>query len=368
MRLLVSAGGTGGGIYPALAVVTAMRKLASQTAIQFVGSASGLENDLIASEGVAFDARDTVQAGPLHGVNLLRALASLGRFTLGTIQATLILRRRKPDAIFLTGGWVGVPVALAAWLFRKPIVIFVPDIEPGLTLKVLGRFATTITATTADTRRYFPRKKVIETGYPLRAELMAATRAAGDERFGLREGLVTLLVFGGSRGARSINRALLAIVETLLADLDLQIIHITGSLDWDEVRAARAKMPASVQADYHIFEYLHDIGLAMAAADLVVSRAGASTLGEFPYFNLPAILIPYPHAWRYQRVNAEWLESRGAALCLEDETLMTRLEPTIRQLIQDSEKRQSMSSATQALASDQGAENIAQVILEEINS
>ena len=344
-----------------------MRKLAPQAAIQFVGSASGLENDLIESEGVVFDARDTVQAGPLHGVNPLRALVSLFRLMMGTLQAMGIFRRRKPDVIFLTGGWVGVPVALAAWMFRKPIVIFVPDIEPGLTLKVLGRFATAITATTADTRQYFRRKKLVETGYPLRDDLMAATRAEGVKRFGLEEGRLTLLVFGGSRGARSINRALLNIVEKLLADLDLQIIHVTGSPDWEEVRAAHARLPVPVASHYHIFEYLHDIGLAMAASDLVVSRAGASTLGEFPYFHLPAILIPYPHAWRYQRVNAEWLESRGAALCLDDDGLAMTLEPTLRELIQDTAKRQSMSSAAAALASDIGAENIARVILEEIN-
>jgi UDP-N-acetylglucosamine--N-acetylmuramyl-(pentapeptide) pyrophosphoryl-undecaprenol N-acetylglucosamine transferase len=344
-----------------------MRKLAPQAAIQFVGSASALDSDLIASEGVTFDAHDTVQAGPLHGVNPVRVLVSLGRLVLGTLQSLVIMRRRKPDAVFLTGGWVGVPVALAAWMFRKPIVIFVPDIEPGLTLKVLGRFASAITATTADTRQYFPRKKLVETGYPLRADFMAANRADGMKCFALAEGRVTLLVFGGSRGARSINRALLGIVESLLADVDAQIIHITGSLDWDEVRAAHANLSESVQARYHIHEYLSDIGLAMAAADLVVSRAGASTLGEFPYFHLPAILIPYPHAWRYQRVNAEWLESRGAALCLQDESLTTTLEATLRDLIGDTTKRHAMSSAMQALASDRGAENIAQVILEEIS-
>jgi len=343
-----------------------MRKLAPQSAIQFVGSASGLDHDLIASEGVTFDAHDTVQAGPLHGVNPVRALVSIARLVVGTFQSIGIMRRRQPDAVFLTGGWVGVPVALAAWIFRKPIVIFVPDIEPGLTLKVLGRFARVITATTADTRQFFPKKKLVETGYPLRADFMAATRAEGMKRFALEDGPVTLLVFGGSRGARSINRALLGIVESLLADVNAQILHITGSLDWDEVRSAHANLPESVQARYHIFEYLPDIGLAMAAADLVVSRAGASTLGEFPYFNLPSILIPYPHAWRYQRVNAEWLESRGAALCLSDESLTTTLESTLRELIDDTVRREAMSSAAQALASDRGAENIARVILEEI--
>lgn len=307
----------------------------------------------------AFDGYNTVQAGPLHGVNLLRMGVSLVRLLIGTLQTVFIFLRHRPDAIFLTGGWVGLPVALAGTLFRIPIIIFVPDIEPGLTLKVLGRFAKVITATTADTQNYFPGKEVIATGYPLRESILQATREAGQQRFNLDPMIPTLLVFGGSRGARSINRALMANIQDLLQDV--QVIHVTGSLDWPEMQAAHQKLASGGR--YQIFEYLHDIGLAMAAADLVVSRAGASILGEFPYFGLPAILVPYPHAWRYQKVNADWLVERGAAVRLDDEKLNENLIPVIRGLITQPSKLKAMQEAARQLTTTHGAENITQVII-----
>ncbi|NJL95399.1 MAG: UDP-N-acetylglucosamine--N-acetylmuramyl-(pentapeptide) pyrophosphoryl-undecaprenol N-acetylglucosamine transferase [Anaerolineae bacterium] len=207
MKLLVSAGGTGGGIYPALAVVATLRTIEPDAFLHFVGSQDGLENDLIHAAQVRFNRYDRVQAGPLHGVSPLRAASSLLKLMVGTLQALQLFARQRPDAVFLTGGWVGLPVALAAQVYRVPVAIFVPDIEPGLTLKVLGRFARLITATTADTQAFFPNKPVLETGYPLRPELMRATREEGQAAFALDPELPTLLVFGGSRGARSINQA-----------------------------------------------------------------------------------------------------------------------------------------------------------------
>lgn len=290
-------------------------------------------------------------------------MISLVRLLIGTLQSIWLFLRKRPDAVFLTGGWVGLPVALAATLFHVPIVIFVPDIEPGLTLKVLGRFAKVITATTDDTQAFFPRQTVIETGYPLRPDLKAATRAAGVERFKLDSERPTLLVFGGSRGARSINRALLANIEAILQALDVQIIHVSGSLDWEEVSTTHASLPPQVQARYHVYEYLHDIGLAMAVADVVLSRAGASTLGEFPYFHLPSILVPYPYAWRYQKVNADWLVERDAAVRLDDERLQDDLLPTLSTILSDQEKQAAMAAAAAKLADKDGAEQIAMVIL-----
>lgn len=331
--------------------------------MHFVGSAAGLENDLIEAAGVKFDAYDKVQAGPLHGVNPLRMLESIVRLIIGTMQAFLLFLRQRPSSIFLTGGWVGLPVALAGTIFRVPIVIFVPDIEPGLTLKVLGRFAKVITATVEDTQAFFPAKKVIATGYPLRESVLEATRESGQQRFNLEPTLPTLLVFGGSRGARSINRALMANIEKLLQNLDVQVIHVTGSLDWAEMQTAYLKLPEAVKNRYHIFEYLHDMGLAMAASDLVVSRAGASTLGEFPYFQLPSVLIPYPHAWRYQKVNADWLVERGAAVRLDDEKLDDEFVPSVRSLIMNPAKLKAMQNAAGQLTTTNGAENIANILI-----
>ena len=142
------------------------------------------------------------------------------------------------------------------------------------------------------------------------------------------------------------------------------MVHISGELDWSEVSAARDALPESVQVRYHAYPYLHDeMGAAMAAADVVVCRAGASTLGEFPYFGLPSILVPYPYAWRYQKVNAEWLAQRGAALVVEDGNLTERIVPMVRELLTDTQQREAMAAAARELAQPQAAQHLAELLL-----
>jgi UDP-N-acetylglucosamine--N-acetylmuramyl-(pentapeptide) pyrophosphoryl-undecaprenol N-acetylglucosamine transferase len=169
-------------------------------------------------------------------------------------------------------------------------------------------------------------------------------------------------VFGGSKGARSINRAVLGIVEQLLAKY--QVIHISGSADAAEVQAGRVALSDELKRHYHVFEYLHEMGPAFAVTDLVVSRAGASVLGEYPLFGLPSILIPYPYAWRYQKVNADYLVVRGAALRLSDETLSETLLPAIERLMNDEAQLQAMSRAARSLARPDPALALAQALRE----
>jgi UDP-N-acetylglucosamine:LPS N-acetylglucosamine transferase len=198
------------------------------------------------------------------------------------------------------------------------------------------------------------------TGYPTRSGLAQTDRASANRRFELTDDRKTLLVFGGSKGARSINRAVAAVLEPLLAKY--QVIHISGSTDAAEVLARHATLPEALKPHYHVFEYVHDMGLAFAAADLVVSRAGASILGEYPLFGLPAILIPYPYAWRYQKVNADYLVTRGAALQLDDETLSETLQSTIEQLFSDEARLDEMSAAARSLARPDPALALAQAL------
>ncbi len=343
-------------MYPALAVADALAAERPGVALSFVGSRDGMEHALVTQAGLPFWG---VSAGPLHGVNPARMSASAAKLAWGLAQAQRLMRRLKPNAVFLTGGWASVPVALAAWMRRVPVVAFVPDVEPGLTLRLVGRFAVRIAATVAETARYFKRPgRVVATGYPLRPALMAATRAAGRAHFGLDDARPALLVFGGSRGARSINRALAGALAALLAD-GVQVLHISGRLDWPELEAAARK-------GYSAFPYLHgrEMGLALAAADLAVSRGGAGILGEFPFFGLPAVVVPYPHAWRYQKVNADWLVSRGAAVLLRDEALAADLLPTVRGLLGAPGRLAAMRARAEALARADGAQNIARVVLE----
>lgn len=323
--------------------------------------------DLVTQADVHFDHVDEVLAGPLHGVPLTQKIASTIKLLVGLIQSLILVLRYRPQALFLTGGWVGFPVAAAGWLLRRPIVIYVPDIEPGLALKVLGRMARVIAATVPDTAAFFPGKRVVETGYPLRAGVLDATREEGIRLFGLDPARRTLLVFGGSRGARSLNAVIGEIAPALLAD-GVQILHITGRLDWPQVEARHAALSPSERAFYQVFPYRADIGYAFAAADLVVSRAGASSLAEYPQHGLPAILVPYPYAWRYQKVNADYLASRGAAIRLDDTRLADDLLPTLRNLFADPARLAAMRDAMAALKRSDGAEAIARLVLDTARS
>jgi len=170
--------------------------------------------------------------------------------------------------------------------------------------------------------------------------------------------LPVLLVFGGSKGARSINRALLPALPELLPHL--QIVHISGNLEWEEVDTTSRSLPPELKSNYHPYPYLHEeMGAALASADLAVSRAGASSLGEYPLFGLPAILVPYPYAWRYQKVNARYLVDHGAAQMIEDQDLAASLTPTVLGLIQDMTRLAKMQQAMRSLARPQAANAIA---------
>ncbi|MHB8625879.1 MAG: UDP-N-acetylglucosamine--N-acetylmuramyl-(pentapeptide) pyrophosphoryl-undecaprenol N-acetylglucosamine transferase [Aggregatilineales bacterium] len=313
-------------------------------------------------EGALFASYDEVQSGPLRGVSAPRRMISAVKMAIGTFQAMQLVRRYRPAALLLTGGWATFPTALASRLLGVPVAVFLPDIEPGLAIKWLGRLACVVYATTADSQAYFPPGKVVPTGYPLRSQVLNAKREDGIAHFELDPARRTLLIFGGSRGARSLNRTLAEILSSLLLD-GLQIIHIAGETDWPEVQTRRGSLSADFQARYRAYPYLHeDMGLALAAADLVVSRAGASSLGEFPYFGLPAILVPYPFAWRYQKVNADWLAKHGAAIRLNDESLAEELLPTIRSIVTNQARWEAMRQAATALKTD-GAAVIADKLL-----
>jgi undecaprenyldiphospho-muramoylpentapeptide beta-N-acetylglucosaminyltransferase len=344
-------------VYPALTVLKAISKEAD--ANHWVGGKNGIESGLVRREGVPFEA---IPAAGVHGVGLRSLPGNILRLVRGTFASLRIIQQFKPDVLFFTGGYLAVPMAFAGW--RIPSVLYVPDIEPGMALQVLTRFARIIALTTDSSRKHFPSKKRLEvTGYPVRPELGQWNRKNASAKLGIHPELTTLLFFGGSLGARSINRSVIHHLEELLQRA--QIVHITGNLDWEEVQAARSCLPLALIERYHIFSYLHEeMGAALASADLVISRAGASTLGEFPYFGLPAILIPYPHAWRYQKVNASYLQEHEGAILLQDELIIEQLVPLICSLLDTPQKLDCMREKMLSLRKPDAAEKIAQLIVE----
>lgn len=304
----------------------------------------------------------SIQAAGVHGVGLRALPRNLVKLAKGTSAARRILKEFKPDVLFFTGGFVSVPVALAG--LRHPQVIFVPDLEPGLAIKAISRFATVITLVAESSKKFFSgRKRLLITGYPTRQNLNEWTREDALTALELHERKPVLFIFGGSKGARSINQA---VMENLSALLKVaQVVHISGETDWEVVKHRKDNSEDPNIADYHVAPYLHEeMGAALRVADLVISRAGASALGEFPMFGLPAILVPYPYAWRYQKVNADFLVSQGAALMIEDQNLKRDLAENVRKVLGNSEKLQQMKHNMAKLSTPDAARTIYGVLQE----
>ena len=340
-------------MYPALAVHSALTGQNPNLETLWVGGEGGMEEELVNRASIPYR---SIPAAGLHGVGLRALPGNIAKLTRGVTASQRILREFKPDVLFFTGGFVAAPMALAGR--NIPIALYVPDIEPGIALKFLSRFSDCVTVTVPDSRKYFPRpQRVISTGYPLRADLSTWSREKAARIFGLDSDKPVLLVTGGSKGARSINRAVLEQLDELL-DV-AQIIHISGALDLPVVEKAAQELPEQIKDRYHAMPYSHEMGAALAAADLVLSRAGASILGEYPFFGLPAVLAPYPYAWRYQKVNADFLAERNAAVILQDELLEEKLLPVVHDLLLNNNKLEAMRAAMKKLSHPDAASVIA---------
>ncbi|MBI1880806.1 MAG: UDP-N-acetylglucosamine--N-acetylmuramyl-(pentapeptide) pyrophosphoryl-undecaprenol N-acetylglucosamine transferase, partial [Chloroflexi bacterium] len=308
MRLIISGGGTGGHVYPALAVVPKLKQRCAELDILWIGSSDGMEQALVERAGLTFEPIAALGLRDKNPFAVAQGLWALGQ---GYRRSRQIIRRSRPDVLFVTGGYVCVPVTLAAWQTGVPIIIYLPDIEPGLAIKFLARFANRVAVTAPEAQQFFRPGLTVVTGYPVRDELFSPSflgggrgevQTAARRQLSLGDDLPVLMVFGGSRGARSINQAVTQELETYLQVC--QVIHVTGVLDEAQVLARRAELSPALQTRYHLSAYLHEeMMTALLAADLVISRAGASVLGEFPAVGLPAILVPYPYAGAHQRLN-----------------------------------------------------------------
>jgi undecaprenyldiphospho-muramoylpentapeptide beta-N-acetylglucosaminyltransferase len=330
--------------------------------VLWVGGSGGMEADLVKREGIRFEA---IPAAGLHGVGVRALPGNLWQLSRGFFASRRILRKFRPEILFFTGGFVAVPMALAARLSRRAkSLLYVPDIEPGMALNTIARFSDCITLTVEESETFFPKhpSKVV-TGYPVRPGLDQWTVDQARSFFALEEQLPVLLVFGGSKGARSINKALAGALPELLQEM--QVIHITGKLDWPMMEQAREGLSSEKLNRYRPYPFLYDeIGAAMRVSNLALTRAGAATLGELPLFGLPAILVPYPYAWRYQRINASYLVKRGAAEVIEDSQLVEKIIPVVRGLMTDQAKREQMSAAMRSIARPEASLRIASLLTE----
>jgi UDP-N-acetylglucosamine--N-acetylmuramyl-(pentapeptide) pyrophosphoryl-undecaprenol N-acetylglucosamine transferase len=279
-----------------------------------------------------------------------------------TLRSLLVLLRVRPRVTVATGGYASTPAALASWLLRIPVVLFLPDVFPGKAVSWLAPLARKIAVTSEVTQKHFPPGKAVVTGYPLRESFVQPSRERGRHRFGLPNDATVLCVFGGSQGARHINQAVARHLPELL--LRYHVLHICGEQRLPEAEAATETLSAEARARYGLFPYLHDEDMAdaLAASDLAVCRAGASVLGELPAAATPAILVPLPQVTVHQRENAEYLAERGAAVILDDGKVDHELGPLMGRLLADRGGLASMASAASRLARPHATEAIIDLI------
>ncbi len=314
-----------------------------------------------------------IRAAAVRGRGPLQLAWGANAIAAGLRQARRLLREERPAAILGTGGYVCVPLFLAARAARIPTMIYLPDIVPGLAVRALAPIATRVACSFEPSLRWLPRSKTIVTGYPVRPEIAQLDRETSRAALGLRpvgaDDLPLLLVYGGSRGARSINRAIAQLLDPLLQISE--ILHICGR-EGDEVflDEAAEKLPAELRVRYHLYPYLQGtMPQALAAADLAICRAGASTLAELPAAGLPAVLIPLSQV--HQDENAAYLADRGGAMTVADGEMLGSGAPVegplfqvVNRLLTDQQERATMAARSRALARLDAADRLAGALLE----
>jgi UDP-N-acetylglucosamine--N-acetylmuramyl-(pentapeptide) pyrophosphoryl-undecaprenol N-acetylglucosamine transferase len=308
VKVIIAAGGTGGHLYPGIAVAREVLREAGSEAI-FVGTEQGIEARVLPLEGLPVR---FINVGRIKGMRVGSVLRTLAMLPKGVLQSLRLLRAERPAAVIGVGGYASGPVALAAWLLRIPLLIVEPNSHAGLANRVLGRFAKKIFVCFPgrDRQGFFPEGKKILTGPLVRKGMDAGDRDAALAAVGLETGRFTVLVMGGSGGAHAINMAMKEAAADLAGLRGLQVLHQTGEKDASDV--AEAYRAAGIQAA--VVPYIHDMAGAYALADMVVCRAGATTVAELAVCGKRAVLIPYPFAAdNHQEHNARSLAERGDA-------------------------------------------------------
>jgi UDP-N-acetylglucosamine--N-acetylmuramyl-(pentapeptide) pyrophosphoryl-undecaprenol N-acetylglucosamine transferase len=343
MRLLIAGGGTGGHLFPGVALAEELRARAPDAAIQFVGTARGIEARVL--PGLGWDLA-LIEVSGLKTVGVLGALRGLIRLPRALWQARRVVKAFRPDAVIGVGGYASGPVVLMARLAGLPTAICEQNSIPGLTNKILGRVVRAVFVSFDGTRRFFAAKKTTLSGNPVRRDL--ARRLGDAAPAAAPDGAVHVLVSGGSLGAVAVNELAADALIALARDVPLAIVHQTGDKGLEATRQRYAA--AGVAADCRAF--ITDMASAYQGADLILGRAGATTVAELAITGKPAVFIPYPFAAdNHQEVNARAMADAGAALMFRQaELTAAKLADALRPLLTDPARRAAMGAQMKALA------------------
>lgn len=320
MRVVLTGGGTGGHLFPLVAVAQSIREKDSQSEFLFMGPRGDLEKKVMTENQIKMK---HVTSGKARRYFSILYLVDIFKFPFGIIQALCQLLWYMPDVVFSKGGHAAIPVVIAAWIYQIPILTHESDSVPGIANRIIGKFSQRIAISYPRARRYFVESKLLLTGNPIRREITQGSKEAFFQKVGLTESKPVILVSGGSQGAQSVNEAIAKTLPELLKRA--QIIHQTGENNYKTaVHQARSVGVKEGHGGYFPFPFfdLEDMKNAYASADLVISRAGANSISEIAANNKPAILIPLPHAANnHQSMNAYALAEVGGAIVLEESNL-----------------------------------------------
>lgn len=323
MRLVISAGGTGGHIFPGIAVGEALMAKSAQNSAVFIGTPYGLEGKFIPDAGFKLH---LIEAHQFLGRSPIHKAVTLLRIAKGIVMSLTILKREKPDGILGMGGFTSVPVILAGRILGIPCFIHEQNVWPGLANKLLAKITRKVFVSFKETSKYLPAGRAVHSGNPLRQKLKKLE--------GLKEaGSFGIFVFGGSRGAKSINDAVVSLLPFLEEHKNIIVYHQTGSDDFERIREAYSSSGVA----HEVFPFTNEMERYYALSDVVISRAGATTIFELAFFRKAAILIPYPYsAGNHQWQNAAHVEASGGCyLISNDEATGDRLFGVITELMED---------------------------------
>ncbi|TYP54942.1 undecaprenyldiphospho-muramoylpentapeptide beta-N-acetylglucosaminyltransferase [Thermosediminibacter litoriperuensis] len=358
-KVIIAGGGTGGHIYPAIAIGRGLKNRFPDAEILFVGTERGLESDLVPKAGFTLK---KIRAKGFKRKLSLDNLITIKEMILGGMESLMLLKKEKPDLVIGTGGYVAGPVVFFAALLNIPTFIHEQNVKPGVTNRILSRFVDRIAVSFSDSIKFFPRKKVVVTGNPIRPEIISADRMKALKELDLDAGKPVVLSFGGSQGARRLNEAVMDLIDRIKDENTFQLFHITGRKNYEEFIHKLENKGINLQTLGHIKlrPYVYEMHNTIAAADLVISRAGAITIAEITAAGKPAILVPLPTAAdRHQDYNANLMEKNGAAVVVKDWDLSgAKLYGIIRDLVFDRKRLQKMSTASKNLGKPDALDRI----------
>ena len=362
MRYLISGGGTGGHVYPALAVARALRDARSDVELDYVGGVRGFERRIVAGHALAAEIgyhQLVVRSLRTAGMSLA-TVGDAARLAASVPQAWSLLGRLRPAALFTTGGYLALPLVLAARSRRIPTLVWEGNVQPGRATRAVGRFATRVGVSFPPTVTAFPGNAFVA-GTPIRS-FEGIDREAARRSFGVGPGDRLLLVFGGSQAVTRLNSAVAGALPRLIADW--HVLHLAGDTGMADAAVGRERLPEDLRARYTPVPFLDErMADALVAADLVVGRAGSSTCAEIAAVGVASILVPYPYAGAHQRHNAAYLGHEGAAEVVADDELDAERLLTEVAALRDDARRTAMAAAARRLGRPDAARTLADELM-----